>query len=475
MKRLVLQGFKNMNRSELIRALEASLIENKEELFLFAVEALHPADAASVLEAWGREEPSNMKLAAEMLEKLGECAAARLFSFLPQYQQLELFRLLGSGAKMQLLENLSTDDAADLVGMMKKEEADAALSLMNPERASLLKELASYPEGSCGSEMCAGFTALEETDTLAQAVQKARRCAARSDLVYILYVLDGEGRLVGTLSLRDVLSGDPSSLAVEAMMMNPVFAYADEDAGKAVEMIRRYDLMALPVASRSGKMVGVITVDDAIDAGIEETASDLARFGGSASLGSNDLDLRKSGFARMFSVRVFWLVVLTLFGMATSTFVAAQQEMLEQAIVLAAFIAPIVDMGGNAGSQSATLVLRGMALGSLDLKWRDVWFVVKKEVPVAAGLGVAVAVLEAALAGLGKGVGSEVLMVVACAMALCTLLGGVTGALLPFLAKRVGADPATLSSPLITSIMDLVGVFIYFALAYCFMGDALGL
>lgn len=464
-----------MNRTELIRALEASLIESREELFEFAVEALHPADAAAALESWTANAPSRLPAAAGMFEKLNEYSAARLYSFLPQSLQLEVFRLLSRRSERSLLENLSTDDAADVIGMLKKEEAEKALSLLDPERAELLEELASYPEGTCGSEMSAGFTALKETDTLGQAVQKARRCAARSDLVYILYVLDEDGRLVGTLSLKDLLSGDPQASAAEVMTKNPVFVNADEDAGKAVEMIRRYDLIALPVASSSGKMAGVITIDDAIDAGIEETASDLARFGGSVSLGSSDLDLRKSGFARMFSVRVFWLVVLTLFGMATSSFVAAQQEMLEQAIVLAAFIAPIVDMGGNAGSQSATLVLWGMALGSLDLKWSDVWFVVKKEIPVAACLGAAVALLEAGLAGIGKGVGSDVLMVVACAMALCTTLGGVTGALLPFLAKRIGADPATLSSPLITSIMDLVGVFIYFALAYCFMGDSLGL
>lgn len=129
----------------------------------------------------------------------------------------------------------------------------------------------------------------------------------------------------------------------------------------------------------------------------------------------------------MFGVRVFWLVVLTLFGMAASTFVAAQQ-----AIVLAVFITPIVDMGGNAGSQSATLVLRGMALGSLSLNWRDVWFVAKREMPVSACLGAAVAALEAILAGFGKGVGGDVLPVVAFAMALCTMLGGVVGAFVHF-------------------------------------------
>ena len=186
-----------------------------------------------------------------------------------------------------------------------------------------------------------------------------------------------------------------------------------------------------------------------------------------------DLDILESPFRKMFSVRVFWLVLLTLFGVVTSTFVAAQEEILSQVIVLAAFIAPIVDMGGNAGSQSATLVIRAMALGDVSLRWQDVWRVVRRELPVAAALGLVVAAMETVLAWFSKGIDLDVLLVVGLSMLVCTVLGGIIGVLLPFVARRIGTDPATLSSPLITSIMDLVGVFIYFAFAYAFLGDLL--
>lgn len=192
--------------------------------------------------------------------------------------------------------------------------------------------------------------------------------------------------------------------------------------------------------------------------------------GGNLAVGGPDLDLRASSFVQMFKVRGFWLVMLTVFGVITSTFVAAQEEMLSQIIVLAAFIAPIVDMGGNAGSQSATLVIRAMALGDLKLRWRDVWFVIRREIPVALMLGLVIALLEAVLAFFSKGVGGDLLLVVGLSMAACTVLGGVIGALLPFAARRIGTDPATLSSPMITSVMDLLGVFIYFSLAYAFLG-----
>ena len=141
--------------------------------------------------------------------------------------------------------------------------------------------------------------------------------------------------------------------------------------------------------------------------------------------------------------------------------------------MLAAFIAPIVDMGGNTGSQSATLVIRAMALGELKLRWRDVWFIVQRELPLAAALGAAIAVLEVVLAFFAKGVGFDVLMIVGLSMLVVTALGGVIGALLPFAARRIGTDPATLSSPLITSVMDLLGVFIYFGIAYAVLGDTL--
>ena len=173
------------------------------------------------------------------------------------------------------------------------------------------------------------------------------------------------------------------------------------------------------------------------------------------------------------SAQVAWRTKLLFETNQTLQKARTQEEILSQVIVLAAFIAPIVDMGGNTGSQSATLVIRAMALGDVDLRWRDVLRVIRRELPVAAALGLVVALLESVLAFFSKGVGADVLLTVGLSMLVCTVLGGLIGALLPFMARRIGTDPATLSSPLITSIMDLVGVFIYFAFAYAFLSDML--
>ncbi len=206
-------------------------------------------------------------------------------------------------------------------------------------------------------------------------------------------------------------------------------------------------------------------------AALDASRSDIRS--GTVSLNPEELDLLRTPVARLFSVRAVWLVLLTLFGMLTSTAVAAQTEMLEHVILLAAFIAPIVDMGGNAGSQSATLVIRALSTGTLQLCGRDLARVLGRELLVSGALGILVALLEGILAWVTKDAAPGVLCVVALSMFVCTAAGGVIGALLPFVAKRCGLDPATLSSPLITSVMDLLGVFIYFGLAYLFLADVL--
>ena len=279
-----------------------------------------------------------------------------------------------------------------------------------------------------------------------------------------------EAILYAPLSLGDVVLGELFWAASKSVLSGLAIMLV---AGALGYASMPQALLALPVINGGEKMVGIVTVDDAMDIEKQEDATQLARFGGTVTTDGTDLDLLESPFRKMFSVRVFWLVLLTLFGVVTSTFVAAQEEILSQVIVLAAFIAPIVDMGGNAGSQSATLVIRAMALGDVSLRWQDVWRVVRRELPVAAALGLVVAAMETVLAWFSKGIDLDVLLVVGLSMLVCTVLGGIIGVLLPFVARRIGTDPATLSSPLITSIMDLVGVFIYFAFAYAFLGDLL--
>lgn len=456
-----------MNREDLLFSVRALARSLDAAAFASIVRRSHPSDLVEALSVL------NAKETADLLVTLEPQLRAELFAYFPATRQDILLQYLPSKAVAELIEHMPADDRADLFNRLS-EEARAQLlpALAKAERDDILR-LAAYPEGSVGSVTTSDYVQVTPEMSVAEALAQIRATALDKETIYVIYVVDRDHRLVGTVSLRDLVLAAETTPIADIMRREPKFARAHWTKAQAAELIRRYDLLALPVVNGDEKMIGIVTVDDAMDIEREEDATRLARFGGTAVLGGPDLDVLTSPFRQMFRVRVFWLAVLTFFGILTSAFVAAQEEILSQVIVLAAFIAPIVDMGGNTGSQSATLVIRAMALGELTLKWRDVWFVIRRELPVALALGVAIAVLEAILAFFAKGVGMEVLLVVGLSMLACTALGGIIGALLPFVARRIGTDPATLSSPLITSIMDLLGVLIYFGFAYLFLGDLL--
>ena len=456
-----------MTREELLRTVRQLPSRYDAAAFTALANSVHPSDMAEALET----------LDCEVLSKLLPCLKteklAEIFVYFSEEYQIRLLHTLPRETVVELFEDMAADDRVDLFQDLDEAARQRLLdALMRVEREDILR-LAAYPEGSVGSVTTSDYVAVRPDMHVAQALAHVRSTAADKETIYVIYVQDKDGRLCGTLSLRELLLADDTMTISDIMRRNPVFARASWPMGEASELISRYDLLALPVINGGDVMIGIVTVDDAMDIEKQEDAARLARFGGTVATDGDDLDILASPFRKMFGVRVFWLVLLTLFGVVTSTFVAAQEAILSQVIVLAAFIAPIVDRGGNAGSQSATLVIRAMALGDVRLCWRDVWRVVRRELPVAASLGLVVAGLESTLAHFSKGIGADVLLVGGLSMLVCTVLGGLIGVLLPFMARRVGTDPATLSSPLITSIMDLVGVFVYFALAYAFLGDLL--
>ncbi|UTH76347.1 magnesium transporter [Chromobacterium sp. IIBBL 290-4] len=206
---------------------------------------------------------------------------------------------------------------------------------------------------------------------------------------------------------------------------------------------------------------------------VKEVADDIADFGGNHAIDGNDLDIKRDSIWRIFRVRAMWLLILTAFGILTSSIIAGQAELLDKAIILAAFLPAIVDMGGNSASQVATLVIRSIALQDLKVRIKDVFLVLKKEIVIACMLAVVVAVAEVVMAHFTKSPGGDILLVVGVSMFACTLTGSVIGAILPFVAKKFGADPATLSSPMLTSICDFVGVLIYLGFAMVILGGNL--
>ena len=456
-----------MTRKDILLSIRELSHARHARSFTEVAKNVHPSDLAEALAAL----PVSTIL--RLLETLDAETAADLFGYFPASLQNDLFQTLPADRAAQLFEHMPADERADFYAGLDAGRRQALLPALSTAVRDDILTLTAFPEESTGAVTTSEYISVLPETRVASVLKAVRTIAKSRETIYIIYVLDREKHLLGTVSLRELLLADDGASMADIMRRHPVSVRADWPRTRSAEMIRRYDLLALPVLDEKDRMLGIITVDDAMDIEKKQDATQLARFGGTATTETPDLDILKTPLSTMFRVRVFWLVFLTVFGVVTSTFVAAQEEILEQVIVLAAFISPIVDMGGNTGSQSATLVIRAMAMGDVELRWTDMWRVLRREFPVACALGLTVAVLEGVLARFSKGIDFQVLLTVVLSMFVCTAAGGIIGILLPFLARRIGTDPATLSSPLITSIMDLLGVFIYFGFAYAFLGNLL--
>lgn len=455
-------------QSNLYFYLEPIIEAGDAEAFIELVKNTKAIDIADVVE----EFPTEAVVA--LLEKLDSANLSYLFEEFEEEEKLRFVPHLSIGTLGRLFEDLPSDEQVSLFVMLNTEQRRQILPALDKEERDAIVELSSYPEGTVGAMTTADYVNIAETATVRDTWAKVRIDARTKEALSMIYVTDEYRHLVGVLSLQDLLMSNDNDCIKDIMVKDIIQARASDKDRVAVELIERYNLEALPVTDGYGHLVGIVTVDDAMERLRESTADSFAKLGGNVPMSGPELDYQYSGFWRMFSVRGFWLIILTIFGVFTSAFVAKQEEILSEVIILAAFLAPIVDMGGNTGSQSATLVIRSMALGDLTLKWKDIWFVFKKEVPVALMLGVTVATVEIVLAYFFKaGISIEVLMIIGLSMITVTFVGGLIGIFLPFIAKRFNIDPATLSSPMLTSIMDFLGVVIYFSFAYWFLSDLL--
>ncbi|WFE75213.1 magnesium transporter [Roseinatronobacter sp. S2] len=448
-------------------ALRAHLAQGDLLTLREAFAELHPADLANEV---GGLPPSE---AAKLMRALTPAQQSKVFGYFGPRFQIAIARHIARPDFARIVTDMSHDERADLWKALSADQRATLLPALAQAEREDIRRLAAYPEGTAGAAMTSDYATLAPDMTAVQAIAHLRAEAPDTETIYTAYVIDSERMLKGVVTLRDLILADERRSISDLMMVNAPTARVDEPLRDIAERIAAYDVFALPILTGGGRLVGIVTIDDALDIGREAGAATLARFGATGALRGEDLDMRSSTLGRIFRVRLVWLALLTVFGVVTAGYIAQQEALLAEALILAAFVAPIIDMGGNTGSQSATLVIRAMALGQLDMRARDVWFVIRREVPVLLGLGVSIAALMTLLAWVGQGIAPAVLMVIGLTMLAVTITGGLLGVLLPFAARRLGTDPAAMSAPLITSIMDLVGVVIYFAMAWAFLGHLL--
>lgn len=432
--------------------------------------ALSQAHPSAIVECLREMPPSQQALVFRLLEKQ---RALDVFEHLDRWEQTQLVRAMEDPDLVQLIEAIEPDERVRLLEELPAKVVKRILLELSGETLASISVLLGYPDDSAGRMMNPKYLALPEQTPASVALQQVRQSPLDPEYLEVVFVL-GEGRLYrGYVTLAKLLKAAPDTPLSNLLEGEAVAVSAYDPKERVAELFMRRQYPLVAVVDREGRLVGAIDAERGLELVEEIEAQRLTVFGGTVSMGGPDIDVVNTPLMRIFKARVFWLIVLTFFGVLTSTFVAEQEELLSKAIVLAAFIAPIIDMGGNTGSQSATLVIRAMALGQVRLRLRDFAFVLKRDIPVALTMGIVIGVLEAILAYFSKGVGFDVLTVVGLAMLTVTIVGSLVGVALPFIARRLGFDPATLSGPVITSVMDLLGVMIYFGFAYHFLRDLL--
>jgi magnesium transporter len=397
-----------------------------------------------------------------LFRALPRSVATDVFSHLEFEQQDDLLRDMTDEETRRLLADLPPDDRTHLLEELPGNATQRLLNLLGTEDLKEARWLLGYPEESVGRLMTPDYVAVQPEWTVRAALDHIRAKGKTSETVNRIFVVDERWRLLDDIELRYFIMAPPGATVADLMdrAVTRVSAFADRE--EAVAAIRRYDQFVLPVVDSDGVLVGIVTVDDVLDVQEEEATEDFHR---SASVGKLKISLREAPLAVLYRARIGWLMVLVFMNIFSGAGIAAFEETLDAVIALAFFLPLLIDSGGNAGSQSATLMIRAMAVG--DVRTGDWFRLLGKELSVAATLGATMALGVSAIAYFRA---PEIIAVVALTMMLIVLVGSLIGMSLPFLFTRLGWDPATASGPLITSLADISGVLVYFSIATWFLG-----
>jgi magnesium transporter len=399
---------------------------------------------------------------ALLYRSLRRARAAAVFSHLEVDQQEELLRDLTDEETRRLLADLEPDDRTHLLEELPGRATQRLLTLLSAEDLKEARWLLGYPEDSVGRLMTPDYVAVRPEWTVRDAIRHIRTHGRDSETINRIYVVNDAWELLDDISLRRFILAPPDRTVEDIMDHAVVKVSAFDERGEAVELIRRYDQVALPVVDSGGILVGIVTVDDLIDVAEEEATEDFHKVGSVEPL---RMSLREAPLQYLYQRRIGWLMTLVFVNILSGEGIAHFEDTLTAAVTLVFFLPVLIGSGGNAGSQSATLMIRAMATG--DVRMPDWFRLLAKELGVALLLGLTMAVGVGAISYFRA---PDILPVVAVTMVVIVVWGSLVGMSLPFLLTRIGRDPATASAPLVTSVADISGVLIYFSIATWYLG-----
>ena len=416
-----------------------------------------------LLEGW-EELPGEHRFV--LLTVLPPAKAAEVLSQLELEDQLEFLDTLPRFQVRGILAELDPDDLADLLQEAREEDPELfqeLFALLEPETRELVERLLAYEEDEAGGLMTPEYVAVRAGMTVEEVLEFLRRAAPDAETIYYIYVVDDAGRLIGVLSLRDLIVADPTTRVKEIMNENVVFVTTETDQEEVARLMADYDFTVLPVVDEDQRLVGIVTVDDVIDVLEEEATEDIYRLG---AVEAPELVYSRSGVLELWSARVRWLVILILTGMVTSTILGRFESVLKAATALAFYLPVLLGTGGNSGSQAATIIVRALGTRDVEIKdWPRVFF---KELGVGVLLGLTLSALIAAKVAFDGQFG--ITPAVALSLFLLVVVANLAGSLLPLLLAKLGIDPALISNPLIATVSDISGLLIYLSVAQLLLG-----
>jgi magnesium transporter len=434
-----------------------------------------PADVAEVILDLPEDEQ------VIIFRVLPHALAADVFEYIGVEEQQQLLKAMAHEQVVGILNEMSPDDRTALLEELPSAAARQLIRLLTPEERRVATALLGYPENSVGRLMTPDFIAVKEDWTVQHVLDYVRQYGSDRETLNFVYVVDERGKLIDDVRMREFLLRPLTAKVSEIRDETFAALNVTDSQQDALNVFRKYDRAALPVVDSNGVLVGIVTADDMLDVAEEEATEDIQKFGGMEAL---EEPYMRIPVWRMVRKRAGWLVILFLGEMLTATAMANYQSELAKALVLALFLPLIISSGGNSGSQASTLMIRAMALGEVNL--RDWWRVMGREVQAGLSLGIILGAIGIIRVAAWAIVGEQyfhqqpygahwplVALTVGIALVGVVLWGTLSGSMLPFLLRRVGADPATSSAPFVATLVDVTGLIIYFSIALVIMRGAM--
>lgn len=412
---------------------------------------------------------------SQILANMSVHRAASVFKILDLPTQKQIIKELPPFKTAELLNELPADDRTSFLEELPSNVVRELIKLLNPDERKITLSLLGYPEDSIGRLMTPDYVYVYATDTIAEVFDTIRKYGKDSETINVIYVIDKKGNLLDDLRIRDIILASPDKTVEELMDGRVIALNVDDDQETANEAFKMNNRVALPVVSKSNKLLGIVTIDDVLWVANEEFSEDMQKMGGTEAL---DEPYIETPIFKLFKKRVVWLIILFFGELITITAMQSYEDEIAKVVILATFIPLIISSGGNSGSQAATLIIQAMALGEITVA--DWWRIMRREIISGLLLGFSLCIIafsvifiwqsftntfgdHAALIGLTVG----------CSLVGIVMWGTLMGSMLPLFLKRMGADPAASSTPFVATLVDVTGIMIYFSMAYLFLKGVL--